>query len=136
MELPLSYLKEIASQLVFISVFLGGFSASLLGTLIISKTDNKIIKTLIVGTSLSAVSFIVAVFAMTKIVMLATPGYPFEVNEADTVFPRTVGVIAFFIGIFSLIFVVAASGWLHSKRLGYFTTMLGVIAFILILLAS
>jgi len=42
-ELPLPYLKEIATQLIFISSFLGGFSATVLGTLILAKSD--IIKT-------------------------------------------------------------------------------------------
>lgn len=134
-ELPFSYLKEIASQIIFISAFLGGFSATVLGTLILSNNSGKILKTMIMGTSISAVSFIVAVFAMTQLVMLTLPGYPSEVNTGDTIFPRTVGFIAFFVGIISLIFVISVSGWVQSKRMGIATTILGVFGMVLILMS-
>ena len=135
MELPLPYLKEIASQLIFISAFLGGFSAAVLGTLIISKSDKKTLKYLILGTALSSTAFIVSVMSLTKLVMIALPGYPFEVSSSDTLFPRLVGVFAFFIGIMASMFVISASGWMHSKRLGILTTIIGLIGTVFIFIS-
>ncbi len=134
MEIPLSFLKEIANQFIFISVFLGGISASILGTLIVSKNDSRIVKFLMLGTSLSALSFIVAVFAFTKVMILSTPGYPLEVDMNTTIQDRAIGGIAYGVGIFSLIFVIGLSGWMSSKGLGIMTSIMGIISFILILM--
>jgi len=133
--LPLEYLNKLASQFIFISAFFGGFSASILGTLIISKSENRIVKYLILGSSLSAVCFIVSVSAMTKLVMISTPGFPFDVESQSIFLPRMIGVISFFIGIVSLIFVISTSGWMHSKRLGIATTIIGVLGMILVLIS-
>ncbi|MEL6558998.1 MAG: hypothetical protein AAFQ94_12490 [Bacteroidota bacterium] len=133
MEMPIEYLNKLASQFIFISAFFGGFSASILGTLIISKSERKIVKYLILGSSLSSIAFIVSVFAMTKLVMVSTPGYPFDIEQISILYPRIVGIIAFMVGILSLIFVISLSGWMHSKRLGIATTSIGVVGFILFL---
>lgn len=131
--MPIEYLNKLASQFIFISAFFGGFSASILGTLIISKSERKIVKYLILGSSLSSIAFIVSVFAMTKLVMVSTPGYPFDIEQISILYPRIVGIIAFMVGILSLIFVISLSGWMHSKRLGIATTSIGVVGFILFL---
>lgn len=135
-ELPLEYQKEVAEQIIFISAFLGGFSASILGTLITSKSDSKVLKALIVSSSLSAISFIVAVFAMTSIIMISTKGYPFIIDVNKTTFIRLVGTASFMVGLLALIIVVAMSGWMHSKRVGWITAVLGMIGLVLILLST
>ena len=135
-ELPLAYIKEMASQIIFISVFLGGFSATILGTLILSQNSNKILKKLIVSTSLSAMSFIVTVFTMVQLTMLSIPGYPIETSYEDIMLPRIIGIVAFFIGLLSLIFVVSISGWLQSRKLGIVTTTIGIIGLILVLIST
>ncbi|MBL4708378.1 MAG: hypothetical protein JKY48_08085 [Flavobacteriales bacterium] len=133
-ELPFPYLNELASQTIFISAFLGGFSASILGTLIVSKRKGRALNILVSGTSVSAIAFIVAVFAMTKLMMMTIPGYPFEVIQSELFMPRIIGVVAFFIGIMALLFVMGASGWLQSKKLGVFTTIIGSIGLLLTIL--
>lgn len=133
-ELPLSYLKELAEQIIFISAFLGGFSAAILGTLIVSDKKSKILKSLILGSSFSAVSFIVAVFAMTKLVIISIPGAPYELNNENINLPRIVGSISFFFGILALLFVISISGWLQSKKLGILTSIIGLIGLVLIFL--
>lgn len=131
-ELSIEYMNELAKQIIFISAFLGGFSATLLGTLILSKRASRVLKLMIVGTSLSAISFILSVFAMTQLMMITLPGYPFNLRISDTLFPRVGGTLSFFIGILSLLFVIAISGWMHSKKLGIFTTCIGVITIVLV----
>lgn len=129
-ELPISYLKVLAEQIGFISVFLGGISATILGTLIVLKKDSKIFNWMIILLSLAAVSFIVAVFGMNKIQMVLTPDYP---NRDHSIFyARMVGSISFLLGIYSLITVISLSGWLQSKKIGILTTSIGLIAAFLI----
>ena len=133
-ELPLNYIKELAEQIIFISAFLGGFSAAILGTLIVSDKKSKTLKILILGSSFSAVSFIIAVFAMTKLVMISIPGAPYPLSAESTNLPRLTGSISFFFGIIALLFVVGTSGWLQSKRLGIATSIISLIGLLLIFL--
>ena len=131
-ELSTTYLRELAIQTVFVSAFLGGFSASILGTLILSKNEHKLLKYVIVGTSLSAIAFVLCVFASTQIIMITTPDYPFEVDKSEFDLPRVVIALAFYIGILALMFVLSISGWIYSKRVGIATSVLGIIGLILI----
>lgn len=135
-ELSLPYIKELATQIIFISAFLGGFSAAILGTLIVSKRSGKVFKALILGTSFSATSFIVSVFSMTKLVMISTPGYPLPVDQGDTIVPQILGSMAFFLGIISILSVIGLSGWLQSKKLGIATTTMALISIIVFMIVS
>ena len=135
-ELELPYLNALASHLIYISAFLGGFAATLLGTLIISDKEGKLIKTLIISSALSAVSFIVAVMAMTSILLVTTKGYPLEINPEDVVLKRAIGGLAMLLGLISLLVVISVSGWLKSKKLGFITSLVGIIGFVLIILCS
>ena len=131
-ELSPEYFKIVAEQLVLISVFLGGISATILGTLIIHENESKIFKFMILGLSLAAVSFIVAVLGMTNIQMHLAPDSPFQNKNESLFYPKLVGMISFLIGIYSLITVISLSGWLKSKRIGIFTTTIGIVGGILI----
>ncbi len=87
--------------------------------------------------STSAASFLfVTIFAMTKLLLMTTEGYPFKVVNGDLALPRLVGTISFFIGILSLIVVISLAGWTKSKRMGKLTTGLGILTLILILLMT
>jgi len=130
-ELPLTYVKELASQIIFISVFLGGFSAAILGTLIVSNNNSKVIKIMILGSSISAVSFIVTVMSMTQVFMMTLPGYPEEVSFESTSLYRIIGFFIFLVGIISLLFVISVSGWVKSRKLGIATTVVGVLGLLL-----
>lgn len=132
-ELPLLYVKELASQITLVSVFFGGISASLLAAWLRLKSDDKKIKVLVVATTLSAVSFMVAVVAMIQVIMIVTPGSPIKV---DTDFSRVLGGLFFMLGMFSLLFVLSYAGWLHSRRVGMVTTVLGGIGALLMLMLT
>jgi magnesium-transporting ATPase (P-type) len=124
------YMNALATQIIFISVFLGGFSATLLVTLLVADNERKMMKVLIVSSASAAILFIIATFAMTKVVMVTTPGFPLEVPEKEMIRARTFGALALMGGVFSLMFTIGASGWLKSRRLGITTTLLGSLGFI------
>lgn len=131
-ELPEDYFKFIAEHLAFISVFLGGISATILGTIILHKKESKILNAMIIGLSLAAVSFIVAVIGMNKIQVILEPNYPFYGKEGLLDFPRLVGVLSFYIGIFSLLTVIGLTGWMKSRKIGVFTAAIAIISGILV----
>jgi hypothetical protein len=83
--------------------------------------------------TLAASFFLVSVFAMTTLLMKTTTGYPLEVIESDLIFPRIVGAISFILGIISLIAMISLAGWTKSKKMGRFTTAVGIFTLVLIL---
>ena len=126
------YINPLATQIIFISVFLGGFSATLLVTLLVADNKRKMMKVLILSSASAAILFIIATFAMTNLLMITTPGFPLEIDEGEMMRARTFGTLAHMGGILALMFTIGASGWLRSKRLGIATTLIATIGFIAI----
>ena len=70
---------------------------------------------------------------MTSIIVRTTVGYPIKVSGDDLMFPRLIGFVSFLFGIISLISIISLSGWTKSKKMGQFTTIIGILSLILIL---
>ena len=135
-EITFEYWNKLAEQIVMISSLLGGFSIAVIANFLVSNLNTKLSKSIMAVSTLAASFFLTTVFAMTNLLMKTTVGYPFEVVDNDLMLPRVVGVIAFYLGIISLLAMISMSGWTKSKRMGRFTTILGIITLILILLMT
>ena len=133
-ELTFEYWNKLAEQIITISSLLGGFSIAVIANFLVSDLNTKLSKSIMAVSTLAASFFLITVFAMTNLLMKTTVGYPFKVVDNDLMLPRVVGVIAFFIGIISLVALISMSGWTKSKKMGRFTTILGTITLLLILL--
>ena len=134
MELPNNYLNALAQQFIFISAFLGGFSAALLGTVIVSEIKTKYSKIMVVSSALAAMCFVVTVFGMTSILFQTTEGYPLVIDSHGLLLIRIISIFSMIIGLISFTVSIGSSGWLMSKRIGRITTGIGIIAFILIIM--
>ena len=135
-EITFEYWNKLAEQTITISSLLGGFSIAVIANFLVSNLNTKLSKSIMAVSTLAASFFLITVFAMTNLLMKTTVGYPFKVVDNDLMLPRVVGVIAFFLGIISLLAMISMSGWTKSKRMGTFTTILGIITLILILLMT
>ncbi|MCI4669940.1 MAG: hypothetical protein MRZ79_17520 [Bacteroidia bacterium] len=135
-EASIGYWNELANQLIFLSALLGGFSLAVIVSLLAEKSDTRVHTNLFRAAAFSAASFLISIFAMTKILLMTTKGFPFAGNITgnDLIIPRLVGMITFITGIFSMIAIISLSGWVKSKRMGRFTSILGSIALLLILM--
>ena len=133
-ELTFEYWNKFAEQTITISSLLGGFSIAVIANFLVSDLNTKLSKSIMAVSTLAASFFLITIFAMTNILMKTTVGYPFKVVDNDLMLPRVVGVITFFIGIISLVALISMSGWTKSKKMGRFTTILGTITLLLILL--
>ena len=136
LELPLPYINELAKQLAFISSFLGGFSVTFLGALILSDKEGRLMRSIIVSTAVSAFAFIITVMAMTQLIMVSTEGYPFKIEQGDLSTSRVIGTLTFMFGVLSLLLTIGLSGWLKSRRLGLITSILGGLTLIIFFLLS
>lgn len=133
-ELSLEYWNQLSSQLIFISALLGGFTLTVLATLLNFKTTERISNALFKTTIIAAVSFLITIYAMTKIMMMTTKGYPLEFSGSEIIFSRSIGSITFLLGTLCLFLIVALAGWAKSKKIGMFATIVGIIGLILIFL--
>lgn len=132
LELQPEYLNNIANQLIVISSLLSGFSIAVMANLLVTKSERKILNSILKVTTVAAACFLITVFAMTKIVMMTTEGYPLKFENSDLDFPKIVGFAAFILGIITLTILIALSGWTKSKRTGIFTTIIGILTLITI----
>ena len=133
--MSLEYWNSLANQVILISALLSGFSIAIVANVIVSDNKNKYANRILKTATIAAGSFLVSVFAMTKIALLTTPGaYLKHITENDFMMPRIIGIITFMIGLFALSALIGYSGWIKSKKIGIFTTIVGVVTLILILL--
>lgn len=133
-EIPLEYWNKLASQLIVICSLLSGFSIAITANLLVYKSDNRITINILKSTTVAAGCFLVTVFAMTKILMMTTQGFPVKISDSDLMLPRIIGISTFLIGIISLSIVIILAGWTKSRNTGIFTTIVGILTFLLILL--
>ena len=127
------YLMEISRQLAFLGAFLGGFAATFLGTLTISESEGKAALWAIGGATLSSVSFIVAVIAATMLATVLHPKAPAAVAAQDGITAaRIASGIAFSVGTYALLFSIGVSGSLHSRTAGRITSVIAVVAAVLV----
>lgn len=134
MQITLDYWNELAKQTILISSLLSGFSITIVANILVSDKNDNLTNRILKAATLAAGCFLVSVFAMVQISMMTTPGgYLKEVAAKDFIVPRIIGILTFMIGLFSLTVMISLSGWTKSKEIGRFTTSIGILTLILIL---
>ena len=134
MEVTFEYWNKLATQIIFISSLLGGFSILVIANLLISDLKTRLSKYIMVFATLAASLFLVSIFAWTSVMMMTTVGYPNKIVSSDLNFHRTIGGITFLFGTVSLIAMISSVGWIKSKKMGIVTTVIGSLSLILIVL--
>ena len=133
LELSFDYWNQLAGHLILTCALLTGFSIAITANLIINSNSNRLHNAILKVSTISSGCFLVAVFALTNILMKTTEGYPFEVTNADLTKPRIIGIMSYMIGVVSLLTVIGMSGWTKSRNTGIFTTVVSAFALILIM---
>ncbi len=134
MEITFEYWNKFATQTVFISSLLGGFSILVIANLLISDLNTRLSKYVMVVATLAASLFLVSIFAWTSVMMMTTVGFPKKIVSSDLTFDRILGVITFLSGTISLIAMISLVGWTKSKKMGIITTIVAGLTLILIFL--
>ena len=132
-EISFEYWNKLADQIIVISSLLSGFSIAVISNFMISGINTKLSRNIMKVATLAACFFLVTVFAMTKLLMMTTEGYPLKIAEGDLILPRVIGVVSFLFGVISLIAMISLGGWTKSKSMGRFTTIVGIVTLILLL---
>lgn len=129
-EITFDYWNKLADQTILVSSLLGGFSIAVVANLLVSEINTRLVKTIMIFSTLAASFFLITVFAMTKLLLMTINGYPLKVVSDDLLVPRIVGVSFFYLGTVSLITVISLAGWTKSKNMGRFTTTIGILTLI------
>ena len=133
-KLTFEYWNKLAELIMTISSLLGGFSIAVIANILVSETKKRLTNNIMAASTLAACFFLITVFAMTKLLTMTTDGYPVKVVDNDLLLPRVIGVIAFLFGIISLLTMVSMAGWTKSRKMGIFTTTIGILTFLFILI--
>ena len=134
MEMTIEYWNALAQQTILVSSLLCGFSVTVVANLLVSSKNDQLTNTTLKVATLAAGCFLVAVFSMIQIAMLTTPGgYEEAVAATDFVVPRAIGMFTFMIGLFAITAMIALAGWSKSKKVGRFTTTIGIVTLLLAL---
>jgi len=131
-DMSLPNWNTLANQMIMISSLLGGFSIAIVANLLVSETNTRLSRNILKVSVLAASFFLISVFALTKILMMTTEGFPFKMTKGDLLLPANIGGFSLLFGIVSLNILIALSGWTKSKKMGIFTSIVSVITLILI----
>jgi len=132
-EISFEYWNKLANQTILVSSLLSGFSITVVANLLVADLNTRLSNSIMIFATLAACFFLITVFGMTNLLLMTTEGYPFPVVSDDLFYPRVIGSGFFFLGIISLITTISLSGWTKSKKIGRFTTTLGILTLIIIL---
>jgi uncharacterized membrane protein YozB (DUF420 family) len=131
-EMSFEYWNKLADQIIVISSLLGGFSIAVIANFLVSETNTRLSRNIMGAAVLAASFFLASVFAMTKVLMMTTDGFPGKMTVGDLKSSSLIGGITLIFGIMSLITLISLAGWTKSKKMGRFTTVIGILTFILI----
>ncbi len=129
-----AYLSIAAAQLGTLSAFLGGFAATFVATLLISRHSARATGATIGFSAASSVAFIVCVVGATVLVTGLHPEAPAAFNSRSYLnIVNGVMTSAFMIGITALLLALGISGWTRSKVMGWVTTCISVVGILAVL---
>jgi hypothetical protein len=131
--LNVEFLAEIGRQIASLSAFLGGFAATFLGILLQSPSARRHVGWAAGAAAVASASFILAVISGTALAIVFHPGAPAGIAKPDFVPQvRTLIMVTFAIGIYSILLSLGLSGWIRSRQLGLVTSVAALIAAVIV----
>ena len=127
------FLAETGRQIASLSAFLGGFAATFLGILLQSPSSRRHVGWAAGAAAVASASFILAVISGTALALVLNPGAPSNM-ATPTFLPqvRTLILITFATGIYSILLSLGLSGWIRSRALGVVTSVAALIAALIV----
>lgn len=127
------FLAEMGRQIAFLSAFLGGFAATFLGVLLQSPSSRRHVGWAAGAAAVASASFLIAVISGTLFAVVLHPGAPLGIAN-PTFLPqvRTLMLITFALGIYSILLSLGLSGWIRSRQLGIVTSVAALISALIV----
>jgi hypothetical protein len=117
-----------------VSASFGGFAATILALFLTVGGRSRGSLFAAHASATAAVSFIVVVMASSALIAIAHPGAPPATAARSTGAIRPLLAISFSIGMIALLAAIAASGWSHSRAMGWTTSIISSVAILAVFL--
>ncbi len=122
-----AYLSDLASQIGFLSAFLGGVAGTMLAMFVHGEQRRSLDIWAIAASALSAVAFIVAVIGCTQLLAALHPEAPSMVSaQGEQVFARAVTFLSFGLGVYAILLALGLCGWRYSRLAGWITSLMAL----------
>jgi len=123
------FLAETGRQIASLNAFLGGFAATFFGILLQSPNSRRHVGWAAGAAAVASASFILAVISGTTLALVMHPGAPPGIAK-PTFLPqvRSLILIAFSCGIYSILLSLGLSGWIRSRQLGIVTSVAALVS--------
>ena len=127
------FLAETGRQIASLSAFLGGFAATFLGILLQSPNSRRYVGWAAGAAAVASASFILAVISGTTLALVLNPAAPSGIAK-PTFLPqvRTLILVTFACGIYSILLSLGLSGWIRSRALGIVTSSAALISALIV----
>ncbi len=136
LKLNPQFILAVAEQLSFVSAFLGGISATILVTIVVFTSPSKSVNWIVSTSALAACSLLIAVVAAWRLVILLHPEIPVPVDPKIIKVLYAGMLLGYSIGFLSLLVSIGLSGWLRSRRNGFITSVIALVAIVFFILAT
>ncbi len=132
-QLAPDYMLFLADTVIAISSFLAGFSATIFITLLTLAKPGTFARIAIGASAFVAVAFIIALNSAVTITFTLHPSAPAAVADSPIDRLRITATIAFLLGNMALLSAIGIAGWIRSRPLGIFTSVLAAIGVLFVL---
>lgn len=137
-ELKAAYAIAAAEQMSLVGVFLGGVSVTILITIVVFSSSSKSVNWIVASSALAACSLLVSVIASIRLVIALHPDLPevYVASKSQIFLLWKTMIMAYGIGVLSLIVSIGLSGWLRSRKTGMVTSSLAAVTLLLFVYTS
>lgn len=115
-------------QLILLSAFLGGFSATFLAAILTIEVKKNITDWIVCISAASSCCFIVA--AVTNIALVNGLQIEAEMQTLNNL--KIISALGMISGIFALLASIGLSGWIRSRKIGLITSCFSIIAVVIV----
>tara|TARA_B100000678_G_scaffold18937_1_gene14678 strand:+ start:1470 stop:1886 length:417 start_codon:yes stop_codon:yes gene_type:complete len=126
-----AYQLALADMMIGICSFLGGFSATIFVTLLTLAKPSIFARIAIGASAFAAVAFIICLTSAVSISFALHPAAPTSVRDAPLDHLQITMAASFILGIAAMLGSIGISGWIRSRALGVFTSVIAAIGLLM-----
>lgn len=130
-QLDPSYQLALAEMMIGVCSFLGGFSATIFVTLLTLAKPGIFARIAIGASAFAAVAFIICLTSAVSISFALHPNAPTTIRETPLASLQVTIAISFMLGIAAMLGSIGVAGWIRSRALGIFTSVIAGIGLLM-----
>ena len=122
-ELDPTYQMALAEMMIGICSFMGGFSATIFVTLLTLAKPGLFARIAIGASAFAAVAFIICLTTAVSMTFALHPAAPPTIRDAPLAGMQIMLATSFILGIAAMLASIGVAGWIRSRALGIFTSI-------------